>query len=191
VHRLGPALLPGLPFTILAWLAAHQAAYELAYGGRHAREEALAASGHGYLEHAPLVVALCLTAVAAGFLLRVAGQRSRRSAPRWAFGALPLFGFAVQEHLERWLHGGGLPWGTALEPVFLIGLALQLPFAVVAALLVGALLAAADEVSSALAEPPRARLHPTPLLLPADARDLAALPVLGTRRAGRAPPSAA
>ena len=51
VQRLSPALVLGLPVTILAWLTAHEAAYELAFGGGHARDRALAASGHGYLEH--------------------------------------------------------------------------------------------------------------------------------------------
>jgi hypothetical protein len=190
VHR-SPAWLLPLPLTVLAWLAAHAAAYDLAFDGRHAREHALAASGHGYLEHAPLLVALCLTAAAAGFLFRVAGLGTRRSVPAAAFGALPFLGFAVQEHLERWLQGGELPWGTTLEPVFLIGLALQLPFALVATALARALLAVADDVAASLAALPAPRLRPAPLPLPADACNQAARPLLATRRAGRAPPPAA
>jgi hypothetical protein len=191
VQRVRTAWLIALPLTVLAWLAAHQAAYDLAFPGKHAREHALAASGHGYLELAPLVAAICLTATVAGFLFRLAGRGSRRGVPAWAFGALPLLGFAVQEHVERWLSSGELPLGTALAPVFLIGLALQLPFALVAAVLARALLSVADEVAAALAGPPAPRLRPARLLIPSGTVSPPAPSPLSANRAGRAPPAAA
>jgi hypothetical protein len=190
VHRVSPAWLIGLPLTVLAWLAAHQAAYDLAFRGSHAREHALVASGHGYLRLAPLLVAICLTAVAAGFLVRLIGRGSRRGAPAWVFGALPLLGFAVQEHVERWLSSGELSLGRELGPAFLIGLALQLPFALVAAVLARALLSVADEVSGALAASSAPRLRPAPIRVPSGFVAPPVRSLLGTSRAGRAPPSA-
>ncbi len=189
MRRLSPALLLALPLTVVAWLGAHELAYGLAFSGEHARTHALAASGHGYLEHAPLLVALCLTVAAGGFVARALGRPSgSRTLPTAGFAALPLFGFALQEHLERVLNGTPDPWGTGLEPVFLIGLALQLPFGLAAGLLARALAAAADEVGAALA-PCRLRLRPAGVLVPADEADLVPAPVLATRGAGRAPPA--
>jgi hypothetical protein len=189
MRRLSPALLLALPVTVVAWLGAHELAYGLAFSGEHARTHALAASGHGYLEHAPLLVALCLTVAAGGFVARALGRPSgSRTLPTAGFAALPLFGFALQEHLERLLNGAPDPWGTGLEPVFLIGLALQLPFGLAAGLLARALAAAADEVGAALA-PFRLRLRPAGVLVHADEADLVPAPVLATRGAGRAPPA--
>jgi hypothetical protein len=189
MRRLSPALLLALPVTVVAWLGAHELAYGLAFSGEHARTHALAASGHGYLEHAPLLVALCLTVAAGGFVARALGRPSgSRTLPTAGFAALPLFGFALQEHLERLLNGAPDPWGTGLEPVFLIGLALQLPFGLAAGLLARALAAAADELGAALA-PFRLGLRPAGVLVPADEADLVPAPVLATRGAGRAPPA--
>lgn len=189
MERLRPAWLLALPLAVLAWLGAHRLAYDIAFSGADARQHALAASGHGYLDHAPLLAALCTTLAALGFVTRVFGEdRARGSLPAWAFGALPLLGFAVQEHLERALHGGGLPWDTSLQPVFLLGLALQLPFGLAAGLVARALLTTADEVGTALEAKPRVRLRPTVALFPVDAADLTPVPALASGRAGRAPP---
>jgi len=186
VEHQRPAWLLALPLTVLAWLGAHELAYGLAFSSGHERTHALAASGHGYLELTPLLAAVCLTLAAAGFLARVAGRASC-TLPAWAFGTLPLVGFAVQEHVERLLTGAA-SWGTALEPVFLVGLALQLPFGLAAALLARALLAAADELAAARAAPRRPRLRPAAVLSAATEADLVPEPALASRRAGRAPP---
>jgi hypothetical protein len=188
MERLRSAWLLALPLTVLAWLGAHELAYGLAFPAGHARTHALAASGHGYLELMPLLAAFCLTLSAAAFLARVAGRGGGpRMLPAWAFGALPLLGFGVQEHLERWL-AGAAAWGTGLEPVFLIGLALQLPFGLAASLLARALLTTADELAAARSAPHRPRLRPAPFLAAATEADLVPEPVLASRRAGRAPP---
>jgi hypothetical protein len=174
-----------LPLAVVGWLSAHAAAYGLVVPDAHERAHLLASSGHGYLEHAPLLAATCVVLAAGGFFLRACGRGDGRI-PAWALGILPVVGFAVQEFLERVLYGGGLSWGTALEPVFLVGLALQLPFALVAALVGRALTGLADAVASR--EPPRPRLAPrTDLPLPraAERRSTA---VLAAGHAGRAPP---
>jgi hypothetical protein len=48
------------------------------------------------------------------------------------FAVAPLLAFALLEHVERLVAHGEVPYGTALEAPFLVGLALQLPFAVTA-----------------------------------------------------------
>jgi hypothetical protein len=79
----------------------------------------------------------------------------------------------AQELLERLLHTGHLPWATVLQPAFLIGLALQLPFALAALLLAWALDSAAQAVGDALASRPRPAFDvfvPAPVGTPAAPR---------------------
>ena len=107
-----------LPLSGGGILAGHAAAYRL-LGGEP--------SGlHAYLAHVPhVLIALLLPAVV------VAAGTGGPVRPRpWAFALLGLAGFATMEHLER-LANGGLPW-LLTNPVFLLGLTLQLPFALAA-----------------------------------------------------------
>lgn len=185
MQRAGIAWLLGLPLTLLGWLSAHTVAYKLVLPDEHERAHVLAASGHGYLEHVPLLTAACVVAAGSGFFLR-ASRRPGRPIPASALGVLPLFGFAVQEYLERALHTDAIPWATALDPVFLVGLALQLPFALLALAVARALTGLADTVGA------RARPRPcfprgTVLLRP---HTVGSSPtsVLASGHAGRAPP---
>jgi hypothetical protein len=87
---------------------------------------------HGYLEHAPQVVAV----VASVALLGLAVQdRSLRRASSWWFAPLAPLGFVAQEHLEGLAHSGHLPW-LLTTPSFLLGLALQIPVALLCVLVV-------------------------------------------------------
>ena len=98
-------------------LVGHDLAYRLAGVGSDGL--------HGYLAHAPqLLVALSLPAL----LVALAGGRTQ-APPAWAFGLLGAGGFAAMEHLERLGHGA--PW-LLTSPLFLLGLVLQLPFALAA-----------------------------------------------------------
>jgi hypothetical protein len=96
-------------------------------------------------------------------------RRGQRPVPAWAFALLPLLGFTAQEFLERWLAGSDLPWWMVMQPTFRVGLALQLPFALLAYLLARLLLRTAHEVGVALARPqlPVALLPRTAPILPA------------------------
>ena len=71
---------------------------------------------------------------------RLPPSRSRRrgaaNPPAWPFPVLAVGAFVAQEHLERLLHTGELPW-LLTSPAFLVGLALQLPFALAAWWLAG------------------------------------------------------
>ena len=82
---------------------------------------------HAYLEHAPQVL-LLLAAMA----LSLAALGTRMNAPSGrTFPLVGLATFVVQEHLERLVHGGGLPM-LLTSPAFIVGLALQIPIALVA-----------------------------------------------------------
>lgn len=117
-----------LPLAGAGVLVGHGLAYRLTGAG--------GVGLHGYLAHAPqLLLALSLPAV----LVALSGGRARPPHPL-AFALLGLGGFTAMEHLERLGHGG-VPWLLA-EPVFVLGLVLQLPFALAAWWLARTLLAA-------------------------------------------------
>jgi hypothetical protein len=84
---------------------------------------------------------------------------------------LPPLAFTVQEHAERLLYSGHMPWTTVLAPNFLLGLAFQLPFSLAALLLAWALDTAAHALGQALAahvpEPSVSMFVPAPLYAPA------------------------
>jgi hypothetical protein len=84
---------------------------------------------HAYLGHVPQVVGVLATIGLVGLAVQ------QRSLGRRSTGTLALLapvGFACQEHLERLAHTGELPW-LMTTPAFLVGLALQLPVALLCA----------------------------------------------------------
>jgi len=121
------AIVP--PLVATGVLAAHALAYALVptpLGG-----------AHDYLAHAPQV--LLIAGVLGLFGLGGATHVARPGpAP---FVVLGVVTFCVQEQLERFVHTGHVPFLLA-SPVFLVGLALQLPVALVVWLLARWLLAA-------------------------------------------------
>jgi hypothetical protein len=148
---IAPLMLGGL-------LAAHAFGYRLAYSDPHARADALAHSGHSYFAFVPLALAVCFGVLLLGLALQgISAFRGepRRPATSPLIVLLPPAAFVAQEFLERIVHGGHVSWTTALQPSFLIGLALQLPFALAALLLAWVLDSAARAVGSALASAPR------------------------------------
>jgi hypothetical protein len=159
---------------ITGLIAGHALAYRLAIPDAHARADALAHSGHGYFGYAPLALTICfgllLIALAIRALAAFRGAPSRPAASP-VLVLLPPLAFALQEHLERLIYSGHVSWTTALQPTFLLGLALQLPFACAALLIAWALDSVAHAVGQALAAAtPRPRLEfrvPVPALAPA------------------------
>ncbi|HEX3290882.1 MAG TPA: hypothetical protein VHR46_05765 [Gaiella sp.] len=87
---------------------------------------------HGYLDHAPQVVAVVASVALLG--LAVQDRSLSRASSRW-FAPLAPLGFAVQEHLEGLAHSGHVPW-LLTTPSFLLGLALQVPVAFLCVLVV-------------------------------------------------------
>jgi hypothetical protein len=188
-RRSRAAWLAGLPLLAAGWILAHQLAYQLVPPGGDDPAAALAATGHGYLDHLPFLLGGLAALAAVGLLARMAeGRRGSRTLPAWLFGTVPLLAFAVQEHLERLLHGVPDAWTTAAHPVFLVGILLQLPFGLAAALAARALLKAADVVARGR-ELPRPRRPAIRLVLAPRAVDLAPVSALARPHAGRAPPA--
>ena len=87
---------------------------------------------HEYLAHVPQIVVVLATIALVGLALQ---DRSLSRLSAWWVAPLPPLGFACQEHLERLVHTGDLPW-LFTSPTFLVGLALQVPIALACVALV-------------------------------------------------------
>jgi hypothetical protein len=166
--KRGAPWLVSVPFMAAGCLAAHSLAYHLVTNPRER---------HGYLAFAPLFLG-----VLGGLAIVGAVRRGRTHSPV-LFALLPPLAFTVQEHAER-LHL------VATEPAFLVGLALQLPFALAALVAARAFLGLADLVSEALAARPRAR-RSTALPPPAVAFAAPRALLVSGPRSSRAPPAVA
>jgi hypothetical protein len=149
VHRTLVWLL-ALALSGLGVLAAHEIAYELTGTGSDGM--------HGYLAHAPQLGAVLATLTLAALVVTSRSTRVRR----WPFPALALSAFAAMEHLERLLHTGDLPW-LLTRPVFLLGLALQVPIALLAWTLARRLIDVVTQHESRR-RPPRVPSHSLALL---------------------------
>lgn len=149
------AWLLTLPLALLGSQVAHKLVYLGVEPNHGEREHLLESTGHGYLEYAPigaaLVVALCAAAVTLQFCqaLRGGGGVRLRAAP---FALVPVATFASQEYFERLVHYGQFPLAAAFEPTFLLGIALQLPFALLAYVAARLLLHAARVLARSLGD---------------------------------------
>lgn len=175
----------GLPLLAVSWLSAHGLAYELVPAGESA-ETAAHGPAHGYLTHLPLAVSALFALATVAIVRRVAAGERAWTGASWVFALLPVAAFAVQEHLERVVQGPEAVLATAAEPVFVVGILLQVPFSLFAAWLTRGALAMVGALSAARS--PRRLRQPPPCLTAPAAVLLFPLPVLATRRAGRAPP---
>lgn len=148
------AWLAALPAMLAGTEAAHALAYRLVFPQADIRVHVLALTGHGYLAWLPLVLGATGAAAVLGLASAVgdaARGRPVRALPAWCFGLLPPCAFALQELLELSLHTGTFAWHAFAEPTFLPGLALQLPFALLAYVCARLLLRAAVRLGRALA----------------------------------------
>jgi hypothetical protein len=145
-----------LPLAVVGSQVAHAAGYRLATGEGELAH-ALAASGHGYLAYAPLALAVCAALVVLALareLLGALGGDGRASRPSaLLFSILAPAIFIAQEHFERLAHDGVFPTSLVVEKTFLLGLALQVPFALAAYALARLLLRATRAVAQLLASP--------------------------------------
>jgi hypothetical protein len=179
-----PLWLLSLPLAAAGWLAAHSLAYTLVAPHDH----------HGSLAAAPILIACAITVLLAVAIHDGLRRAAPAHMPAWPVALLPPLGFAVQEHVERLIELNALPLGTALEPVFLVGMALQLPVALVVLALVRGMLAIGYalgwELGVARAPRPPSCAATPPLPAPL-APEIARPPVLATGHGGRAPPALA
>jgi hypothetical protein len=163
-----------LPLAVVGSQLAHGFAYRLVEPGDHERAHLLAETGHAYLRFASagLGLAAVLVLLALIYEFRLGEANGRRVRPSfWVFAALPPAMFVAQEHVERLLHDGAFPWDALFEATFAVGLALQLPFALLAWVLARLLLRAARTLALLFAERRRARSsarawRPAPIFAP-------------------------
>jgi hypothetical protein len=105
-----------LPFAAASVLVGHIIAYRVT--GTSTGDV------HGYLAHAPQIVLILATLALLGI---ATDARARRSSPV-PLTTLAITAFVVQEHLERLVHTGHVPFLLA-SPVLWLGVLLQLPLA--------------------------------------------------------------
>ena len=160
------------PVAAAGILAGHALAYRLTGTG--------AGSVHAYLAHAPQVAAILATV---GLLGLAVQQRSPGRRSLGAFALVAPLGFACQEHVERLVHTGELPW-LLTTPAFLVGLVVQVPIALACVVL-------ARRVAGTLPRAGRRRLALTgEAWLPLTARAVTRPRVVrAVRASGRSPPN--
>jgi hypothetical protein len=150
-----------LALSGLGWAAAHAVAHRAVMSEETMPPDAT----DRYLSYLTTSAALCLALalpLAAGAL---AGKRWRGTSLRslWLFGLVPVAGFVAHSAVEPL--GGGTPLDLpALAPVALVGLLLQIPFALVAVGLARHVLWLAEglaRVTTAPSRPFRARAVPS------------------------------
>lgn len=186
------AWLTSLGLLGAGWVTAHVVSYLLVVPDAVERREVLMTSGHGYFRSSDLLI-LCLTITVAGLVVCVVGgtRRPIRAPSPWALAALPPIGFAVQEHIERMTAGGVFPAHLIAEPRFLIGLLLQLPFALAALVCARLLVTLARGLARRLGGAGRPKLVSVELSwAPMVNRRRPRLSVLALGRGERAPPLA-
>jgi len=167
VQRTLAAWLVALPAAAGGVLAAHAAAYALAGDG--------ASASHGYL---PLAQALVCALLALGLGAATASARSGPLARPGAiaFAVAPPLAFLLQETAER-------GFAPPFERVVLLGLLLQLPFALLAWLSARLLLRAVEALARSQPCTAPRRVATRPRALVSGPRSVARVPPRG-----RAPP---
>lgn len=166
-----------LAFTAVGGLCAHLMAYSLAAPSGHSSHHH-PATVSAYGAHLRGCIAICVAigviALAVSAFER-SGRLRRAFVPLWLFAAAPPVGFVLQELVERAAGTGTVAHIGPLDAAFLVGLAVQLPFALAAYISARGLLAAAAALVKRLAAPPRFRVAPV------EPRVLVALPVAAPR----------
>jgi hypothetical protein len=136
-----------------------------------------------------IVAATAIVAACARLLLGRARRRRAGSVSPWLFFVLPPLAFASQELAERLLNAESFPFQAALEPRFLVGLLLQLPFGLLALLFARALLRVVERIARAFAPRPTPRLATSAPWRPRHTVDLPQIPALALGYAERGPPA--
>lgn len=170
-------------------LLAHHVTWRVA---AHDLEEEVA---HGYLRYVAVFAALAAAVVAVSstrHLVRAVGaNEAAKAPPAFMFAIVPVIGFVFQEHLEHLVAARELETDFFLSSPFLVGLVLQLPFALIALVVAHLILRAIRTAARVLRG---AGVVPLPLWF----LDVRRAPVtenrpaprrgLASRSAGRAPP---
>ena len=186
--------LLALPLMAAGSLAAHSLSYlfvsaRAAEGAGEASERASRGGGGSYLVlFLGILAATAIVATGARLLLGRPRQRGNAISP-WLFFVLPPLAFVLQEFAERLLHAEAFPFQAALEPRFLLGLLLQLPFGLFALLLARVLLRVVERLVRVLARVRRPRLTTATSWSLRRAFDLPRIPTLALGYQQRGPPA--
>jgi hypothetical protein len=160
--RKGTAWLVSFPIALVGMLAAHAVA-NAAVGSPEGAGEVFASAASG-AELVPVLAALAAGAILLGVIGRVAGRWCLTAGGRslaLSFALLPPLGFVLLELGEKFADSGVGAAHPTHGATFLVGLALQLPFAVAGYLAARVLLRLSDGVRALIA-----RRRPLPFARP-------------------------
>jgi len=192
MRRRLAATLVTIPIAGAGLLVAHSLAYRLTTSGAQDEHRLLEETGHAYLDSGrSLLIATGAALLAAGLLLTAREGAARTARTPRALAAAPPLAFALQEHLERLQHNGAVSTDLLTDRTFLAGLALQLPFAMLAHLVASVVLRAAGRIGAGLRSAVRIVPEFAPAPLPRQSADRRVTAPLARRAAGRAPPRGA
>jgi hypothetical protein len=135
----------------------------------------------------PPALAFAAALVLGALLLVVRSHASARAVPLWSFAVLPLVLFTVQEHAEWALGHHGIPLTLVANPEFPIGIAIQLPFALLAYGVARLLVGVASAIGARNARRPAAIRRPVKARRPAGEAPLRTL-LAASGRSTRGPP---
>ncbi len=185
--------LLALPLMAAGSLAAHSLSYlfvsaRAAEGTGEASERASRGGGSYLVLFLGILAATAVVAMGARLLLSRRRQRGNVVSP-WLFFVLPPLAFALQEFAERLLRAEAFPFQAALEPRFLFGLLLQLPFGLLALLLARTLLRVVERLVRALARARRPGLAAAASWSLRQPFDLPRIPALALGYQQRGPPA--
>jgi hypothetical protein len=192
--------LVALPLMAAGSLAAHALSFvfvgaraESAVGAEGGMRDLVDRSSRGFAAHSVLplgIVAALAGAAGSGWLIAHLRSRPTRGASPWLFFALPPLAFSLQELIERLLHAEAAPFQAALEPRFLIGLALQAPLGLAALLAARLLLRVVRRIADALTRRRSVTARrPTLTVRPPIACELPRIPALALGYSQRGPPA--
>jgi hypothetical protein len=192
LSRRGVVWLLTLPLAVVGSQLGHALAYRLITPNEAVREHELTATGHAYLAYLPGALAICSVLVVVALAVELAHVLTDRRPVRPSalpFAVLAPAIFAFQEHFERLMHDGVFPWDAVAQPTFVVGLLLQLPFAVAAYLVARLLLGVVRSLGRLLSVPPRARALTTAQPRPRARLVVPRVPVLALGYGSRGPPA--
>jgi hypothetical protein len=161
VRRERLAWFVTLPIAVIGYQSAHATVNALLGSPASARSELLLRHGPG-AGLVPFLGCVALAVVAAALAGRAAGTwpAHHSAASRIPFAVIAPALFIVQEHLETALRTGAVPLGAVIEPTFLPGLLLQIPFAIAGYAIARALVRLADGVRALVASHRRGPRRP-------------------------------
>jgi hypothetical protein len=135
----------------------------------------------------PPAVAFAVALLLGALLLLVRSPAPGRAVPLWSFACLPLVLFTVQEHVEWALGHHDVPVSLVFHPMFAVGIAIQLPFALLAYCLARLLVGVAAAIGERRTRRTTPARRPRGVTRPAREAPLRTL-VAATGRSTRGPP---